>query len=153
MDGPVLEIRLEPSRVLWRALIALHLAAVAAPWLSGAGLAPRILLSLAALCALGCLLRERRGAGPVVLRAGASGWSLEQARVQRAVEVLPGTTIWPWMIVLRLRTPQGTRTLLAGPGSAPPDALRALRLALRLGGDQAGRGVSTVSAGRSSIPG
>jgi hypothetical protein len=68
------------------------------------------------------------------LRRHAGAWTLEDAAGGREVTVLGDSTVWPWLVVLRLGLPRGTRTLVLLEDSLPPGGLRALRACLRTAG-------------------
>lgn len=137
MDGPHLDLRLEPSRRLLTAQTLLHAAALAAACASATGNVLRILAcllvaaSLAAQIAAFASWRRRRWQW---LRCHAGTWTLEDAGDRCEVRVLGDTTVWPWLVVLRLGLPRGRRTLVLLEDSLPPGGLRALRACLRTAG-------------------
>jgi hypothetical protein len=137
MDGPQLDLPLEPSRRLLAAQSLLHVAALAAAAASAPGMPLRTLLWLVVGASLarqiaGFAAWRRRGA--LWLRCHAGAWTLEDAVGGREVTVLGDTTVWPWLVVLRLGLPRGTRTLVLLEDSLPPGGLRALRACLRTAG-------------------
>lgn len=133
-----------PSRRLWRLHVLLYLLVLLA-----AACAPHPSLRLA--LAAGAALAAWRGHGWVILarldisgvgalrlavyplltgpvRAPPPAW----AGVARDVRLLPGSTLWPWLMLLRLRGDDGVvRWLTVLPDSVGPDAWRRLALALR----------------------
>ena len=139
MDGPELRIPLSPSRRLLLALLLLHAAALAAPWCASL---PDWLRAVLALLVFFSLLR----AWPVVwwrgelaLEARAGAWSLRRDGESQAVALLPDSTVWSWMFVLRLRCADGLRSLVLLPDSAKHADLRRLRTRLRLCDTRSGR--------------
>jgi hypothetical protein len=132
MDGPHLLVHIRPSPRLRAVLLAGSAAALAAPWLSaldpGAALLLDGLVLLVACGARAWLLPSP----PLLLRRDARGWALGEAAAQEPVELLPDSTVWPLLTVLRIASVEGVRTLVLLPDSAAPAELRRLRAALRL---------------------
>ena len=61
-------------------------------------------------------------------------WLLERAGAREQVELLEDTTVWEWLIVLRLRNSVGgVESLPVVPDSCSAEELRRLRVVLRMG--------------------
>jgi hypothetical protein len=137
MDGPRLDLPLEPSRRLLVAQSLLHLAALAAAAMSAPGMPLCALLWFVVGASLARQIAAfaawRRG-GVLWLRCRAGAWTLADATGGREVTVLGESTVWPWLVVLRLGLPRGRRTLVLLEDSLPPGGLRALRASLRTAG-------------------
>jgi hypothetical protein len=135
MDGPNLELRLEPSRRLLRAQLLLHAAALAAPFGTALPTPARLLLvvlvTLSVVRQIGAFAAWRRR-GPLCLYCRDGAWTLGPPGVAVAVAPLGDSTVWPWLVVLRLRTPRGRRALVLLEDSLPGCGLRPLRAALRV---------------------
>ena len=138
-----LSVIVRPSRLL-RLVLALYggaHAAMAAALLLGWVGPLRAQAGAAAACALAAALAWRHCCSiGTVYRIDVSGLGALRLTVQQAeqggqgeaMRVLPGSTIWPWLLCLRLAGLDGRRRLLLiAPDSLPPGALRALTVALR----------------------
>lgn len=139
MDGPELRIPLSPSRLLLLALLLLHGAALVAPWCANL---PDWLRAVLALLVLFSLLRAWPVAwwrGELALETREGVWSLRRDGESQAVALLPDSTVWSWMVVLRLRCADGVRSLVLLPDSAMHADLRRLRTRLRLCEGRSGR--------------
>ena len=144
MEGPRLSIRIEASRRLFAASMLLHVAAIAAPW--GAALPAWLRLALSLAAGLGLVATWRRyrldrSRGPWRLQVDDGRWSLGRGVELEPVEVLGDTTVWEWLVVLRVRGPDAhARSLAVLPDSCTADEMRRLRVALRM----SARGISRV---------
>ena len=139
MDGPELRIPLSPSRLLLLALLLLHGAALVAPWCANL---PDWLRAVLALLVLFSLLRAWPAAwwrGELALETRAGVWSLRRDGESQAVALLPDSTVWSWIVVLRLRCADGVRSLVLLPDSAMHADIRRLRTRLRLCEGRSGR--------------
>ena len=132
MDGPELRIPLSPSRRLLCALLLLHAAALAAPWCANLHDWLRALLALFVFFSLLRAWPVVWWRGDLALEGRAGVWSLRRDGESQAVALLPDSTVWSWMVVLRLRSADGVRSLVLLPDSAMPADLRRLRMRLRL---------------------
>jgi len=114
------------------------LLALGAPWLADIRPLFAFLCDTAALLFLAPALPVLKDRHPVELHRTASGWIIVRADVTEPVRLLPDSSVWPWLMVLRVASPTGTRVLVLLPDSAPAERLRRLRVALSLGPDRSG---------------
>ena len=133
MDSPSLHLLISPSRGLRAGLAAGVLLALGTPWFADVRPLFAFLCDTAALLFLGPALPVLKNRHPVELHRSASGWVIVRAGVTEPVRLLPDSSVWPWLMVLRFASPTGTRVLVLLPDSAPAERLRRLRVALRLG--------------------
>jgi len=131
---------IRPSRLLRRIVSAYALAcagaALALAWRAAQAGTWHFPAACAALCALAA--GAAWGAAPATTRRiDISGPGTIRLLVQHSMggpvlALLPMCTVWPWLIVLRLREAgQGVTVLLILPDSVPPEQFRNIAVAVR----------------------
>lgn len=165
------DCRLQPSRWLWRYLVAVHglavlavaQAALPAPW-------PSLLLALAVPGLAVSLWWYRRrvwpGRRPQDVRAfrfERDQWWLQTGNGRWLAAELAQARLLPFWLQLKFRTGQGTRWLMVWPDQLPATEFRRLRVFLRFREDERRIqlaaaalkevGTSTVSTGSGSSSG
>lgn len=140
-----------PSRRLWRLHVLLYLlvllAAACAPHASwqlalaaavalaacrGHGFVNLARLDISGVGAMRLAVYPLMAGSYVAGRAGMPARAPPAIPLARGVSMLPGSTLWPWLLLLRLRAEDGVVHWLAVlPDSVGPEAWRRLALALR----------------------
>ncbi len=125
----LLQCELKPSRRLRHSQTALHglallgLVLADLPWPAKAMGAVLVAISL---------WRRQRVQAVVALRCQADGrLELGQDQNWQAVELLPGSVVWPWLCVLRLQADRRQQTVTVLPDSLEVEKFRRLRVWLR----------------------
>lgn len=140
IDGPFARIVLSLAPAVWqrRVVAAVYLLSLLPVWLSDIGVAAAVALSVALAWGLAANLRRLDPAAPGALRVlellPDGRWRLTFADGRQVaaclVSAVVGDSGWCW---LRLRTADGREhTELLHPGRCDPQALRRLRVRLRL---------------------
>ena len=138
MDGPQLQVRIRPSLLQRRLLVALHGTAAVAVLCAGIPLAFKLVLLLLLATTLWHECRRHADAarqGDIVLCCTGNEWRIDERGEQRRVELLPDSRVLEHAVVLRIRESgsRRARSLLLLDDSATADELRRLRVCLRLG--------------------
>ncbi|WP_343213233.1 protein YgfX [Georgfuchsia toluolica] len=137
--GAQLFLRLHPSRSAAAALILIHGLAVAAIAVSQFALAARILLLVLLAFSMArelWLHALRLGPGAVVALSlrGEGELELEYGDGRRiATRVDPSSTVWHWLMALRLRQERRSRSLFLLPDMLDDESWRRLSVQLRVG--------------------
>lgn len=139
-DTGLLLFILRPSKILWRAQLAVHLCMalcfsfalipqfVNRPWLILVWITANTLLLVSAYC---CWKATTRA--PQHLSFSKQGWRLRDGEQEQYLDWTDEAVVWSWLIVLRFRERSSRRRInfVFLPDSAPAEDLRRLRVWLR----------------------
>lgn len=148
---------LDRSPALERLVLALHVVAVFAVWMSGIAWIGQLGLTVAILVIF-CFRRSPGAAGAKtqqLVYSSQAGWTLEeQGSEPRPLNILPSSVVSPWLIVLHGRIGSKRHDWVIARDSLDSESFRCLRVYLRVLplAPTETEGVSSVMAGNGRGP-
>jgi hypothetical protein len=130
-SAPSIAFEYRPSRQIAGAAMAISLAAIVAPWLSGLPFAARVILSLAALAIATAALARFVKTGVRRIAYRSAGWKLfDTSAAESAVELVSHVRLGCWLALDFRNIRHGRFRALLGPDNIDAETRRRLILLL-----------------------